>query len=364
MGSIQKKGKIWYAVFPEKDREKRYRYKWVRLGEMKKYDAQVALAAEQTRRKRSIYKDIRKISFRELARIWLESQKLDKKPRTTASYAYQISHLLPFVGDSIVSEIFPEDIETFKREMLKKVSATTVNYDLRILRSILDTAISWGYSYENPAKLVKKLKQEKKQFHSLTKEEVNILIESAEGQDKCLLMAAIMTGMRLGEILAMKWENLDWENKIYTVKESYSAFGFNSPKTENSFRRVNLTEKLIQALREQQAEQNQQRSKKREEYKSQGLIFSSEIGTPINPSNLRSRIFQPILKEAGLPKSIRFHDLRGAYATLALESGANLKYVQNQLGHKTAEITLDIYAKLNEAARKESSDKLEAYLQA
>lgn len=358
MASLQKKGDVWYGVFSEN-----YKVKWVRLGKISKHDAQKALAMEESRREKSIYKDIRKITFKELAREWLENQKLDKKPHTIASYSLQVyKHLIPFFDSIIVNKILPEEIEKFKRHVSEKVSATTVNYDLRILRSILDTGIRWGHLHINAAKVVKKLKQEKKQFQVLTKEQVKMLIEGAQGQGKLILMVAVLGGLRLGEILAMKWENMDWQNATYTIKESFSSFGMDSPKTESSFRKINVLDILLQKIREHKVWQNEHRLKMGEKYNNNNLIFATENGNGINPSNVRNRIFYPALKTAGLPRAIRFHDLRGTCATLLLESGANIKFVQSQLGHKTARVTLEIYAKVNETTRKESMQKLEAYL--
>lgn len=171
-------------------------------------------------------------------------------------------------------------------------------------------------------------------------------------------MTATLTGMRMGEILAMKWEHLDWNKKIYTVKESYSPFGFDTPKTESSYRIVELSQALMEILREHRKTQ----LRIGQEPKSKGLIFCTEAGTPINPSNLRNRIFYPALKKAGLfDKKIRFHDLRGVYATLLLESGALLKYVQEQLGHKTPAMTLGVYAKVTLEARQQAQERFQSY---
>lgn len=360
MGCLIKRGKssVWYAKIRINGTQK-----LVRLGVMAKHEAERALRKKIDDIERNFGRDIQKITFKELADKWLGCQKMDKKPNTVTSYSIQtLTHLVPFFGDMLVSKILPEDIDRFKQETKNNVSATTVNYDLRLLRSILDTGIRWGYLYNNPAKLTKRMKQDRKQFKALSKEEIEHFLQVLEGQGKVIIMTAIMTGMRMGEILAMKWKNLEWEHQIYTVKESYSSFGFDLPKTASSQRTVILSPMLLQMLKEHKLWQNSHRLRSGSLWEDNGLIFASENGTPINPSNLRNRIYYPALEKAGLSKSLRFHDLRGTYATIALESGADIKFVQEQLGHKTARMTLEIYAKVNPATRKVAAQKLEAYL--
>lgn len=359
-GCLVKKGKsgVWWAKISLSGEPR-----WIRLGIMTKHEAERALRAEIVQRERSIHQDLRKVSFKELAEEWLKVQAVDKKPHTMAKYSLLVtSHLIPFFGNVTVRNIRPEHIETFKQEMVTRVSPTTVNMDLRLLQTLLDGGIRWGCLYQNPARMVRKLKQERKQFKALSREEVQRLLESTEGQDRVLFMTAIMTGMRMGEILAMKWENVEWEKGLYTVRESFSSFGLDSPKTESSFRTVYLPPTLLQALREHKVKQNEHRLQLGGAYRDTTLVFATENGNYINPSNLRNRVFYPALKKAGLPQSLRFHDLRGTSATLLLESGANIKFVQDQLGHKTARITLEVYAKVNDASRREAAEKLEAYL--
>lgn len=353
-----KKKKIWYAKIFTNGKQKT-----IKIGEMTRYDADKLLRAEITRRERTIYQDIQKITFEKLAQQWLENHKLDKKQNTVLSYSYQVNtHLIPFFGNLIVSKIKPEDIEKFKQETIQRVSPTTVNYDLRIFKSIMDAGIRWGFLFENPSRFVKRMRQQKRQCKILSKVDVRSLFEAGVGQGKVLLMAASMTGMRMGEILAMRWDNLDLDRGVYEIDESFSADEVDSPKTESSHRLVEFPEKLIEALRQHKAEQEQRRLKMNGKYQDNGLVFATELGTLINPSNLRNRIFYPARKKANLPDNVRFHDLRGAYATLALESGANVKFVQDQLGHKTARVTLEIYAKVNEATRKESTRKVQDHI--
>lgn len=359
-GCLIKRGKsgVWYAKIRATGKQK-----LIKLGRLSKHEAERALRLKIDEIERNFGRDLKKSNFKELAELWLNNHRIDKKAKTITSYSFVLStYLIPFLGDIQVQKIMPEDVERFKQITIGKVSATTTNYALRILCSILDFGIRLGYIYANAAKLVNRIKQEKKQFKAFSREEVNTLIENTAGQNKVLLTAAVITGLRMGEILAMKWENINWQERAYAVKESWNGSAVDTPKTESSVRTVLMSSALIELLREHKRAQLEYKMLHRDKYKDNGLVFAAETGGYINPSNLRNRIFYPALKKAGLPKNIRFHDLRGTCATLLLASGADLKSVQDQLGHKTAKMTLEVYAKVNPEAKKKAIEKLETYL--
>ena len=160
-------------------------------------------------------------------------------------------------------------------------------------------------------------------------------------------MVAVATGMRQGELLALKWQDADLENAKLSVRRTLTRSGgrllLGEPKTKKSRRTIYLTETAVLALREHLSRQVAQIETLGDLYRDEGLVFASEIGTLINPSNLRRRSFAPLLKRAGLPR-IRFHDLRHTCATLLLSCDVHPKYVQEILGHSNIAITLDTYS--------------------
>lgn len=360
MARLIKRGKYWSVVFDEEGR----RQVWRSTGQTNRHEAEKMLASEMVRRSRSLIKDIKKISFKQLALKWLELHEMDKKQKTISSYTEQVNkHLIPSFGHLNANSISAEAIEQFKQESAKTVSATTVNYNLRLLRSILDTGIQWGYLPENPAKKVKRLKQNRKQPQPLTKEQVTKLLDRCNEKYKPILMTAILTGLRMGEVICMRWKNLDWKNETYSVTENYSAGVVSIPKTETSYRKVHLPKILVETLKKHKIVQNKQIIKMPGKWENQGLIFPSEAGTYLHANNLRRRVFYPALKEAGLPR-IRFHDLRGTFATLLLQAHPNPKTVQEALGHKTARITLELYAQVNDQLRHQAAGELESFIYA
>jgi integrase len=166
---------------------------------------------------------------------------------------------------------------------------------------------------------------------------------------EALYVLALNTGMRQGELLALKWDDVDLERGLLRVRRTLThadkAFVLGEPKTKNSRRTIMLTTSAVAALRVHLSRQQEEIERMGSLYQPGGLIFATEAGTIINPSNLRNRSLKPLLKRAGL-RAIRFHDLRHTCATLLLSKNINSKVVSEMLGHSSISITLDIYSHL------------------
>jgi integrase len=189
-----------------------------------------------------------------------------------------------------------------------------------------------------------------KEIRPLSAPEARKLLEAARGDRlEALYVLALHTGMRRGELLGLKWEEVDLHNQTVRVRrtltrtENGRRLAIGEPKTKKSRRTVRLTQRAVEALRRHLERQLEDIEVLGDLYGDQGLVFATEAGTPINPSNLRQRSFAPLLKKAGLPH-IRFHDLRHTCATLLLSKGVHIKFVQELLGHASVAITLDTYS--------------------
>jgi integrase len=181
-------------------------------------------------------------------------------------------------------------------------------------------------------------------------EETRRLLETAhEERLEALYVVAVTTGMRQGELLGLKWHDVDLEAGTLSVRRTLTRHGgkvaLGAPKTKNSRRTIHLTEGAIHALRVHLERQLEEIEQLGDAYQDQGLVFTTEVGTLINSTNLRRCSFAPLLKRAGLPQ-IWFHDLRHTCATLLLLRSIHPKYVQELLGHATIAITLDTYSHL------------------
>ena len=160
-------------------------------------------------------------------------------------------------------------------------------------------------------------------------------------------MLAVTAGLRQGELLALKWQDIDLENATLgvrrTVTKSCGHLLLGEPKTKASRRTIGLTGAAVRALRGHLAKQVEEIGGLGDLYRDDGLVFASEVGTIMGPTNLRRRWFASLLKRAK-PPTIRFHDLRHTCATLPFGRNVHPKYVQELLGHTDIAITLNTYS--------------------
>ncbi len=184
----------------------------------------------------------------------------------------------------------------------------------------------------------------------LSEDEARAFLETAKASDdrfEPLYVLAITTGLRRGELLGLRWDDVDLERGKLRVGPALVREGgqhiVGETKTRRGRRQVNLTPRTVNALKAHRKRQLEERMRLSGLYKDHGLVFATGIGTPVNPENLVNRSFKPLLKRASLPE-IRFHDLRHTCATLLLGRGVHPKIVQELLGHATIAMTLDTYS--------------------
>ena len=176
---------------------------------------------------------------------------------------------------------------------------------------------------------------------------------------------AIATGMRQGELLGLKWSDLDLEQGMLQVqrqltKKKGGGFELTTPKTKAGIRRIDLGENTLRILQEHRQQQFVQMRMAGEKWQENDLIFPTDIGTTSDRDNLR-KDFNRLLKNAGLP-AIRFHDLRHSYAVAALQSGIDIKTVQENLGHHSASFTLDVYGHVSERMRRDGAERMDQFI--
>lgn len=201
-----------------------------------------------------------------------------------------------------------------------------------------------------PASAVRAPAASAKEMHPLAAHEARRLLKAAQDDRlEALYVLAITIGMRRGEMLGLKWSDIDLENASVSIRRTLTRIdqgkrtALSDPKTKKSRRAIRLTPQAVQALREHLEQQVREIETFGDLYNDQGLVFTTKSGTLINPSNLTQRSFANLLKNTGLPR-VRFHDLRHTCATLLLSKGVHPKFVQELLGHATIAITLDTYS--------------------
>jgi integrase len=266
-------------------------------------------------------------------------------------YGYMVHpHIVPGLGRIKLRDLNPAHVRAFYRDRLDSgLSPATVHKMHVVLHKALDGAVSDGLIPRNAAKGVKVPRATAhREIRPLTSDQALALFEAAQGDRlEALYVLAVATGLRQGELLALKWEDVEIEEAVLRVRRTLTRSGgkvdIGSPKTPNSRRSVGLTSRAVEALRAHLARQLAEMEEKGTLYRPGGLVFANEVGGIINPSNLRNRHFARLLKRAGLPK-IRFHDLRHTCATLLLSRNVNPKIVSEMLGHSSISVTLDTYS--------------------
>ncbi len=187
------------------------------------------------------------------------------------------------------------------------------------------------------------------EIHTLSAEETRAFLSAASEDDfEALYVLALTTGMRQGELLALRWCDIDldagWLQARGTLQRGFdNTLEILEPKTKSSVRRIQLPRLAVDALARHVDRQSAQREAAVEAWDERGLVFTNEIGRPVNASNVWNRSFQPLVKRTGL-EGVRFHDLRHSAATLLLGQNVHPKVVSEMLGHADIGITLDLYS--------------------
>ncbi|MFC1799305.1 tyrosine-type recombinase/integrase [Candidatus Eisenbacteria bacterium] len=313
--------------------------KWEAAGKTKK-------GAERLKIKREYeitggtFKELKRICFSEFADKWIEDYaSVSVKPSTLKSYRSRIAaRLKPHFGDKDMRRINTIDCQHFIASELRDPgsSAKSVANTLVILKHMFKHAVLWGYMAENPALYVKRPRVEVKEMDFLKPDEIARFLAAANSEYRDLFLTAVLTGMRRGEVLALKWGDVDFGNSTIHVRRSFSCGLLTSPKSRRSKRAIVMSPTLARRLEERKA---------RLEGKDEDFVFSKANGRPLDGQNLVNREFHPALKRAGL-RRIRFHDLRHTYASLLIAQGENPKFIQSQLGHASIQTTMDRYGHL------------------
>jgi integrase len=258
-------------------------------------------------------------------------------------------HLIPALGRKKLKTLSAADVAGFYRSRLDSgCSAASVHKMHETLHKALKQAVRWGYMTKNPADDVDAPRVHTEEVHPLTRDEARRFLKVIRGDRlEALYVLALHTGLRQGELLALRWEDVDIEEKTLIVRRTITKDGgkllIGPTKTAKGRRTVKLTRDAAEALREHLTRQLEEIDGLGDYYQPGGLVFATMKGTLLNPSNLRKRSFAPLLVRAGLPH-MTFHQLRHTAATILLLKNVNPKIVSEMLGHASIAITLDTYS--------------------
>lgn len=299
---------------------------------------------------------------------WLEAVRPSLRDSAWRRYAELVRlHAVPELGRISLSRLTPQHLQRlYARKLEEGLSPTTVRHLHAMLHKALGDAARWGLAARNVADLTTPPRVERRELKTLTRQQAKVLLDAATSDRlHALYVLALTSGARRGELLGLKWDDVDLERGIVeiqrTLQRTPHGLTFVEPKTQRSRRQVILTRTAVDALKKHYARQLEERLRLGPAWEDDNLVFCNQVGRPLESSNLLQRSFYPLLERAGLPR-IRFHDLRHTYATLALGQGVHPKVVSDALGHANISITLDTYSHVTPAMHQQAAEALDVAL--
>lgn len=361
-----KKGYTWsFTVQAGIDLGTGKRKQITRRGFDTRREAEIAAGEISSEIEKGTYIEEKDILFKDFINDYLDLiAKPSVKPSTFAGYTKVVEkRLVKKFGHLKLTNFNPVTISKYYRELLDEgLTEEYIQYIHSILKSAFNAAIDWKYIKNNFMDNVKAPKRHKKEVKTWSIDECNVFLDRMREQKDhifILYYLAIYTGMRRGELLGLKWQDLDFDNKRIFIKHSlYYIAGqglvLQTPKTVSGKRNISITEDVIEELKTYRIKKQEQLLKVGMKLTDEHFVVSAFGGEPVNPNTIHKQFLYDI-KLAGV-KRIRFHDLRHTHATIMLQIGESSKVVSERLGHANVAITLDKYSHVTPNLQTQSAE--------
>ncbi|MBY3620371.1 tyrosine-type recombinase/integrase [Acinetobacter sp. CUI P1] len=359
-GSVRKDGNSWYYVLETKVNGKRKQVK--KRGFKTKREADKALTGAENAVNQGTYIQPSKLSYGLYITDWMNNRKHNLSNQTFSMMNLNIhKHILPSLGDILLTEIRATTIARFISELREKgLADSTVKRIYSIVNTSLHDAEKLELINKNYAGIVEKPKVQRKDITVWSVEEVTRFLDV--GRLDRLYIAfhlAITTGMRQGEILGLRWQDVDFNNGVISVRQTLSHDGkilVAGAKTASSVRTIAIDPQTVEVLRKQRMFIYKEKLSLGAQYKDYDLVVCTALGTPVSPRNLM-RTYYRIIEQNEL-NHITFHDLRHTHASLMLRQNIHPKVVSERLGHSKIQITLDTYSHLMPNMQQDAANEI------
>jgi integrase len=371
-GHVRKRGGVWCFVIdlPRMGIGAR-RQRWF-SGFATRKQAQTALSAALGEIGKGSYVEPSALTVGEFLQRWLDDYvQHNCAAKTGERYAEIVrNHVLPVIGAVKLRELKPAHIQELyslakragRRDGRGGLSSRTVHHIHRVLTNAFNTGVKWQLLATNPVKATTPPRPESKEMVALSQpQSLRLLALLEECALRLPVFLALTTGMRRGELLGLKWGDVDWDRGVVSIKralkQSRRGLEVKKPKTARSARTIALPPIVIDELRSHKAVQAERRIRLGRAYNDMGLVLAGPDGAFIRPDALSSTFAAFIRRHPELPKA-RFHDLRHTHASLLLEAGEHAKVVSERLGHSSVAFTLDTYGHLMPGMEEGAAAKL------
>jgi integrase len=299
---------------------------------------------------------------------WLEdSVKPSVRPLTYEQYRQHVKlYLAPLLGRHQLAKLAPQHVRAFiKQKLADGLSPRTVQLSLVILRRALGQAVKDGLVGRNVAKLADPPRWKRPEIKPWEPAEAARFLDAIRTERlEAAYLLALSLGLRRGEVLGLRWPDVDLEGKAVTISQALARVGgkleFIEPKSRQSRRTVPIHDGLVAALRNHRRRQFEERLAAGSRWHDGGLVFTTRIGTPLEPRALNED-FERVVMAAGL-RRIRLHDLRHSCATFLLAQGVHPRVVMELLGHSQISLTMETYSHVLPDAMREAIGRMEALL--
>jgi len=326
------------------------------------------------------------VTLEQWLKTWFDEYAANSiKHSTKVSYDdYIHKHIIPNIGRMKLIDIRPDTLQKFYNDKLENgrldgkggLSPKTIKNIHNMLHKSLQQAVDNNLIYRNPSNSTTTPKITKKEMRVLSPAEHMKVLESSHNDKHGLIIRlGLATGMRLGELVASQWRDVDFTSASLYVRrnlgrlknyddeiEAKTVIVIAEPKTKTSKRTIPLSDEILADLKSAKAIQDDLKKQCGEGYNDEGFIFASPMGTCIEPRTMQDA-FKRVLGGAGV-QDANFHALRHTFATRALEAGIPAKVVSEILGHASVGITLDLYSHVSLDTKRDAINKISAYVAA
>lgn len=312
------------------------------------------------------YRPASTMTYRQWFEHWLETYSVNWKPNTKKNYKQKAErYILPKIGSLHLSELTPvmcqRLINSFTKE--SELNPKTVKNLHTILHSSLKKAVAMKEIQSNPAHGLELPKIEKPELHPLMDDNIGKFLKAAEGSDFYdLFVVAIFTGMRISELIGLKWENVSFPERLIRVthqlqrSEETGEYLTVTPKNGKG-RVVPIAPSIVSVLKGIRSKQSANQLRAGDLWEGEGYVFTDDIGRHYKHPTVQHH-FKKIARAAGY-EELRFHDLRHSCAILALQTGADIKSVSDMLGHYSTSFTMDVYGAVSDEMKERTRNSME-----
>lgn len=363
----------WYFVIEVGDGKERKRIK--RRGFRIRQDALDAERELLNELKKGLDLNASKTLYRDFMQDYLRDKKAKVKQQTLDTYTFLVNkHILPTLGDLQLGEIKPRHIQNLYNDIIEsgRLSGENLQKVHTLINESLKKAAGWDMIIKNPAAVVDRPKATPKEMLYWTDTESHMFLEVAKRDNLyCAFLLAITTGMRQGEILGLRYQDIDFKSRTISVRQTLNHNGKTiepGAKTASGVRAIGIDKVTATELEKLSHRVKEEKMKNRDIYEDNGLLICTSLGTPLSPRNLNRSFYRiienvntniekykTIGEQIDLLKKIRFHDLRHTHVVMLLKMRENSKRIAERMGWSSIKM-LDRYSHITPHMQQETAD--------